>query len=191
LPAEIRNLIYAYVLSKGTHHVGTAEMKKKFMERTDQRFSCGEKHQIVADLDHKDSNHALSLLGVCRQTFSETALLPFLLNDFCIESLVFLRCHLVQLLTRDQCAAITSIRLRLPSEHFCLADESMPALSYYLPNIQSVVVEAVAVDVRIRPFGSTADIRAMVKENREWLIDWANRYKHTTVDITFADFDVM
>jgi hypothetical protein len=67
----------------------------------------------------------------------------------------------------------------------------MPVLSYYLPNIQSVVVEAVAVGVQTRPFGSAADIRAMIKENRQWLIDWTNRYKCNTVDVTFETCDVM
>ena len=66
LPAELRNIIYKYALGGRV-----------------LRFSrAGSKNHSIFHADTYDNPRILGLLRACRQTYSETALLPYQLNLF-------------------------------------------------------------------------------------------------------------
>lgn len=94
LPAELRNRVYEYVLYKGTYWFNRerATTSKRPIE-------------IVPRIANR-----LSLLRVCRQTYAETALLPFSLNTFCVRARTVHDC-LPILLKPVQRHAITKLRL--------------------------------------------------------------------------------
>ena len=63
LPAEIRNMIFEYAM-----YYGTIDIYQKYNSRTGN-FAI-------------ESRHAIPLLFVCRQIYSEVVILPFKLNVF-------------------------------------------------------------------------------------------------------------
>jgi hypothetical protein len=93
LPGELRNIIYGYIFDEDTYY-----FRKYTTSHTDRST-------IIKKLN-------LSILGVCRQTYTEAALLPFSLNTFSFTSSKALdlakKSH-----TRAQRCAIASIRIRL------------------------------------------------------------------------------
>jgi len=81
LPAELRNLIYTYVISNNKYGEGgfSGSSDPETGEPIHMRLAPYEKGQIW-----------IGLLLTCRQIHSETAPLPFALNTFClIDSLIF------------------------------------------------------------------------------------------------------
>jgi hypothetical protein len=116
LPPEIRNQIYDHVFSSSTFTISEPEFG--LTKREDSR-------------QHKTStNHDISLLYVCRQTYSETAVLPLKLSTFKIDSTntprlmynyhvstydkaTYIRQN-YSLFTRQQVAKITSLYWKIP-----------------------------------------------------------------------------
>ncbi|KAF1840439.1 uncharacterized protein K460DRAFT_411022 [Cucurbitaria berberidis CBS 394.84] len=68
IPSKIRNAIYSYVLTEGTYTV----------------VGVNDTNGVTLQ-DAKP--HHLALLSVCRQTYRETAMLPFTLNTFRFDTL--------------------------------------------------------------------------------------------------------
>ncbi|KAH7399684.1 hypothetical protein BKA66DRAFT_170217 [Pyrenochaeta sp. MPI-SDFR-AT-0127] len=87
LPAELRNIIYAYTLTSDTglwnvpeHTYLHASRLGKFRPKSD------EEQGPMRMAEQKHAQHHLSLLSVCRQVQKEAKLLPFELNIFVFNS---------------------------------------------------------------------------------------------------------
>ena len=82
LPPEIRNRIYILVLGDERLAIYYEPHQHKYEQIN--YFRGGLFHHWVLDRDIRDARRTLhlGLLRVCRQTYGETALLPYALNEF-------------------------------------------------------------------------------------------------------------
>ncbi|KAH9873517.1 hypothetical protein IAQ61_004141 [Plenodomus lingam] len=94
LPGELRNQIHACVVTEDYHLKGLRRPKKT---KSIFQHSC---------------KHRASLLYVCRQIYTKTALLPFQLNTWRFTSYVGIEV-LHARLTAQQCRAIRSVCMHL------------------------------------------------------------------------------
>jgi hypothetical protein len=91
-PAELRNAIYAYVLTESPH------AKYMFKPYWDSRWEeCA-----GALVDARIHPHRLALLATCRQIYSETYALPFILKTPCYDKLNFLAANFLGLLPHQR-----------------------------------------------------------------------------------------
>ena len=81
LPPEIRIRIYRLVLG------GQQIWISLYPYETDHRSHCGERFYHFNTINGRGRGLDIRLLRVCRQVFTETALLPYALNHFSFETI--------------------------------------------------------------------------------------------------------
>lgn len=133
LPGEIRNLIYGYVFTSVPYQVVDV-----YDEETGTHLGTHIHDRPVG----------VDLTRVCCELHHDTALLPFLLNEFrCLEVKVLGRLH--DLLQPEQRKVIRKLTVVVDFENYCVIDEFLDythdhkiMLSDYWPNLEQVVVVA-------------------------------------------------
>lgn len=185
LPAEIRNLIYEYILTKGAYTFGRLyEPQKPCPTKPRKKFrSWGVLQKIFP------GSNANSLLRVCRQIPFETSLLPFELNDFRFQNMVIIKRLIDEHFSPCHRAAMKRIRLRVMQDLAPFA--TMPShynlqhLEQLLPNVERVIIETPEVCIFPGPYTLPSLEQGCTDENKQWLWSWANHGSNRTVQVAF------
>ena len=125
LPGEIRNRIWEFAIGSQIYFVG------------DYRYESGEDIRVTR---HKNGLSSVALLRVCRQIYSEAALLPYQLGVFGFENIETF--DWVRKLPKAGMANLTEVRINWDTWEFVTYHEySAPELaSKSLPGLRRVVV---------------------------------------------------
>ena len=129
LPPEIRTDIWKYVLGGKTF-------------RAIYHSQCTDLFKFLCPLS--EAHNATALLRTCRQIYAEAALMPLLLNNFCVQD-GFSTYYALRNLKPHQRKHITSIRIEVLSveyDRFTLTEFSnrSVSISRLLPNLRKICV---------------------------------------------------
>jgi hypothetical protein len=132
LPGELRNQIYGYLL--------TSDMPLCITRRR----SPDNKHRRSRGLALLSGGPpGLAIMTVCRKTYQETKLLPFIFNTIQINSLAILE-RMYTRISLEQRQCVEEFRLVTQVEHYDniikLLSSKTPRLTTILPNVRSVSV---------------------------------------------------
>jgi hypothetical protein len=178
LPGEIRNMVYNYTLPSGQYTIReqtSCSVIERFIARNSKTKPAptpGEPGLVAEGHTIND----LSLLLVCRQIHSETALIPFKQNVFCFANLDAL-IDIESIFTPKQCSAITNIQVNCRLDEMDLTviewyKDARP-LSESLPNVKSVLLRTRTHKKACGPRWTWANIhKQMVLDNWLWLHRW-------------------